>query len=139
MGSGASRERNFRHGAAPGRKTACYAEIVSDHVLPGASSADPVGGNTLRRDRLALTLFVRQDDEASARAREELQVVMAGMPGHVSVDVCEVGDPETARMGLSMAPILRIQIGDHTPEWVVRIERRSLARRLLDLGIVLSD
>jgi hypothetical protein len=117
---------------------------MSGHVPPGG--ADPASSPAVRgsderagRDRLALTLFVRPDDEASARAREELQVVMAGMPGHVSVEVCEVGDPETSRMGLSMAPILRIQIGEHTPEWVVRIERRSLARRLLDLGVVLSD
>jgi hypothetical protein len=117
---------------------------MSGHVPPGgsdpASNAFERGRETRTgRERLALTLFVRPDDEASARAREELQVVMAGMPGHVSVEVCEVGDPETSRMGLSMAPILRIQIGHHTPEWVVRIERRSLARRLLDLGIVLSD
>jgi hypothetical protein len=115
---------------------------MSGHVPP--SGPEPVLTDDVResrrgRERLALTLFVRPDDEASARAREELQVVMAGMPGHVSVEVCEVGDPETARMGLSMAPILRIQIDGHTPEWVVRIERRSLARRLLDLGIALSD
>ena len=113
---------------------------MSGHIPPGGSdSASHVPEQRTGRDRLALTLFVRADDEASARAREELQVVMAAMPGHVSVEVCEVGDPETARMGLSMAPILRIQIGQHTPEWVVRIERRSLARRLLDLGVVLSD
>lgn len=113
---------------------------MSGHVPPGgASTAEHTPTKATAHDRLALTLFVRADDEASAHAREELQVVMAAMPGHVSVEVCEVGDPETSRMGLSMAPILRIQIGGHTPEWVVRIERRSLARRLLDLGIVLSD
>ena len=117
---------------------------MSGYVPPGgtdsaSTTATPATTKRTVGDRLALTLFVRPDDEASARAREELQVVLAGMPGHVSVEVCEVGDPETSRMGLSMAPILRIQIGQHTPEWVVRIERRSLARRLLDLGIVLSD
>lgn len=64
---------------------------------------------------------------------------MTTMSDMASVEVCEVGHTEALRMGLSMAPILRIQIGEHTPEWVVRIERRSLARRLLDLGVALSD
>jgi hypothetical protein len=116
---------------------------MSDHFPPGVttgSSEESAERSDVRhRERLALTLFVRPHDEASTRAREELQVVMASMPGAVSVEVCEVGEPEAARMGLSMAPILRIQIGEHTPEWVVRIERRSLARRLLDLGVALSD
>ena len=108
--------------------------------MPAAPSEAPAEGiETRPNERLALTLFVRPHDEASIRAREELQVVMASMTGLVSVEVCEVGDPEAARMGLSVAPILRIQIGSHTPEWVVRIERRSLARRLLDLGVALRD
>ena len=108
--------------------------------LPAGPSEAPAETIETRAcQRLALTLFVRPHDEASIRAREELQVVLASLPGLVSVEVCEVGDPEAARMGLSMAPILRIQIGAHTPEWVVRIERRSLARRLLDLGVALRD
>ena len=88
---------------------------------------------------VTLTLFVRPHDEPSTKAREELQVVMSRLPASVSVQVREVGDPEAARMGLSMAPILRMQIGGHTPEWVVRIERGALARRLLDFGIALTD
>jgi hypothetical protein len=84
---------------------------------------------------VALTLFVKAHDAASERACEELQAVMSQLAEDVSVSVFDLEAPEAARMGVSMAPMLRVQRGSSTPEWVVKVERDSLPARLSAFGV----
>jgi hypothetical protein len=85
--------------------------------------------------RLALTLFVKPDDPASNFAREEVQALLTTLVEEVTVEVLDVTSAAAAAKDVASVPMLRIQIGSRAPEWTVQVERRSLARRLADLGV----
>ena len=82
---------------------------------------------------------MRQNDDLSLKACEEVQAVVTRLPPHVSIEVRDIAGAEATGLGVSMAPILRIQIGGHTPQWLVHIDRGSLALRLVELGIALHE
>jgi hypothetical protein len=88
--------------------------------------------------RLALTLFVKTDDPASNFAREEVQALLTTLGDEATVEVLDV-TRAAAATNLASVPMLRIQIGSRPPEWTVHVERRSLARRLADLGVRLDQ
>jgi hypothetical protein len=87
---------------------------------------------------VALTLFVIKGDPATLLAREEVQVVLTSMPDSTTIQVRGIEDePRETLPGLP--PVLRVQIGSDQPQWLAKIERRSLRRRLMDLGVLLRD
>ena len=61
---------------------------------------------------LSLTLFVKSDDPASDRACQDLQAALAVMTVGPSVRVDVIGEREAADLGISIAPVLRIQRGN---------------------------
>jgi hypothetical protein len=87
---------------------------------------------------VSLTLFVCSGQESDA-AREELQVLVVHMATDPDLRICGPDDPEAAALGVTSAPTLRVQIGEASPAWVKGFERRSLRRRLLDLGVAFRD
>ena len=89
--------------------------------------------------RLALTLYVKSEDPASDFAREEVQALLTTLGADTTVEVLDVTSAAaTAVKDVASVPMLRIQIGNSAPEWTVQVERRSLARRLADLGVWLQ-
>ena len=87
---------------------------------------------------LTLTLFVKTSDPASVTAREALQAVVLALPGDATVHVSVLGEPDAAALGISIAPVLRVQRGTDTPEWIIQLDQRSLFDRLMSLGVLLG-
>ena len=87
---------------------------------------------------LTLTLFVKASDPASDAAREALQAVVLAVPDDAKVEVSILGEPDAAALGISIAPVLRVQRGTDTPEWIIHLDRRSLFDRLMSLGVLLG-
>ena len=86
--------------------------------------------------QLSLTLFVKTGDPMSDRAREVLQTVLTHVAEETTVDVRMASETEAAQLGISIAPILRIQRGTDTPEWLVHLDRESILDRLTALGVL---
>jgi hypothetical protein len=87
---------------------------------------------------LTLTLFVKASDPASDAARESLQAVLLSLPDDATVHVSVLGEPDAAALGISIAPVLRVQRGTDTPEWIIQFDQRSLFDRLMSLGVLLG-
>ena len=85
---------------------------------------------------LTLTLFIKSDDPASDRARQDLQAALAVMTEGPAVSVNVIGEPEAAALGISVAPVLRVQRGSGTPQWIVQLDRESLLDRFALLGLL---
>jgi hypothetical protein len=91
---------------------------------------------------VSLTLFVRKQDHAiNLRARAEVQAVVNQLAGDTTIETRAVDDmPEETVPG--PPPLLRVEVGHGPPRWLtvaVKNERRSLKRRLRDLGLTLRD
>ena len=102
-----------------------------------AAQAKTEGGQGAHA-RLALTLFVKSNDPASNFAREEVQALLTTLGEDATVEVLDIASASMAAKDVASVPMLRIQIGGSAPEWTAHVERRSLARRLADLGVRLD-
>ena len=87
---------------------------------------------------LTLTLFVRASDPASDEQREALQAVLLAVPDDAKVEMTVLGEPDAEALGISVAPVLRVQRGINTPEWIIQLDRGSIFDRLMSLGVLLG-
>ena len=93
---------------------------------------------TSRDPAMSLILYVKDGDPITARACEEVQALIAALAPDTKVDTHRVEGAFASTLPGPL-PMLSVQIGSAAPDWIDTFERRSLRRRLLDLGVPLRD
>jgi hypothetical protein len=95
-----------------------------------------------QRPVVSLTLFVRKEHRAvTLLARTEVQAVVNELAGDTTMETLAVDDvPDGTVPG--PPPLLRVVVADGPARWLTvatKNERRSLRRRLHDLGVTFRD